>query len=249
MNVLSRSRCSRRSAHIGCRTAGRAAIALGAILCLVSCSQSGRDLGPARGEAELHPFFPWPPSQPTTFTLSCPPYVRGYTSPSLKQIGTKLEERLRERDYSDVKFFSVPPSGFAAVTPLEKIDDGGAPVTDRQRWSHNSLKVVSVRGYLEALIFGRQGNFQSFVFIITNQDIQFSQADLNYQVAQEWLRRGGTSLPAYLDKISFSSEHKCYVLVYHFRKHEGEDPVFLRVPKWTAGEHLQNAGLWRGSAW
>ena len=64
---------------------------------------------------------------------------------------------------------------------------------------------------------------------------------LQPETVQEWQRRGSLDLPAVVALLPFSDLYKVYVLVYQFRKEEGEEP--RAVTDGTVTEHLNAAGI------
>jgi hypothetical protein len=182
---------------------------------------------------QLEPFFPWPPPQP---------YVRGviprdvFTKEGIQTFGgvsVKISTELRKKGYSEFHYYSVP-DGFAMVTRLERVDSSGHPVAASQRWqdfdnANFALTEFSLTKYMIALLEQREGFFRLFVFIISPHElIPAPNLLVTPEMAREWQQGGSATLPDNIANRLFSPEYKVYVLVYEFKKVEGQPPQLIR---------------------
>jgi len=153
----------------------------------------------------------------------------------------KISTELRKSGYSGLSYYSVP-DGFAMVTRLERVDASGQPVAEPQRWQdidnpNWALTKFSLSEYLYALLQRREGLFRLFVFIVSPYDlITDSSRQATPEMVREWQQRGSATLPDSVSKRAFSARYKVYVLLYQFKKVEGQHPEL--VSDSSVAQHL-----------
>jgi len=227
-----------------------AGASLGALAGAATGSLAGAFAGQTTSEKTIEPFFPWPPPQPFLYELM-PRQAFSANVKTLSEISELLKSELANAGYSDFRFFSIRSNGFALVTRMERIDAHWHPIAGAGRWEDSgglSLDTgpFSILAYLRALFTRRAGNFRVFVMIVTPENVvPDPDKQLQPETVQDWQRRGSLSLPEVLGRLPFSDRHRVYVLVYEFRKEEGEAPK--PVKDGTAAEHLNAAGVHLGN--
>jgi len=194
----------------------------------------------------IEQFFPWPPPQPFLYEMRArQAFSKNITT--LGRISELLTSKLVHASYSDFRFFSIHSDGFALVTEMERIDAQQRPIAGPGRWADSGglaldASSFSLTTYLHALVTRRTGNFRVFVIIVTPEDVvPDPDKQLQPETVQEWQRRGSLTLPDFLGCLPFSDRHKVYVLVYEFRKEEGDEPK--PVKDGTVSKHLNAAKI------
>jgi hypothetical protein len=206
----------------------------------------------AHDEEFIESFFPWPPPQPFLYEIR-PRQTFSRNVTTLSDISELLKTKLAHSGYSDFRFFSIRRDGFALVTRMERIDAQQRSIAGPGRWEDAGGLALyagsfSIPAYLRALFTRRTGNFRVFVMIVTPENVvPDPDKQLQPETVQDWQRRGSLTLPDFLGRLPFSDRHKVYVLVYEFRKEEGQEPK--PVKDGTVIEHLNAAGiqLWNPS--
>ncbi len=124
----------------------------------------------------------------------------------------------------------------ALVTRLERINEDGSPVSERERWlvrqQDASAPGLNLDRFLQGSFFLDPGRYRAFVFIL--RDLPFPQPP------GAWLASGRNKLPPIIAGRNFSGGH-CTVLVYEFSS-DGT-AVKLLSTSLTGKEHLEKAGL------
>lgn len=197
-------------------------------------------------ESRIEPFFPWPPPQPfLSETMTRQAFPKELKT--LQAVSDHLSSALSAAGYSDFRYFSIRDDGFAEVTRMERIDDQDRPFAGASRWEDSgalsiSPDTFSVRDYLIALFRRRTGTFRVFVLLVTPENmIPDEEKQLRLETVQAWQSRGSLTLPDSIGRRPFSDRHKVYVLVYEFKKEEGETP--RTVKEGTVADHLKAMGI------
>ncbi|MBL8551076.1 MAG: hypothetical protein JNJ73_13905 [Hyphomonadaceae bacterium] len=205
--------------------------------------------GPSRGmgQAFALPDFPWPPPTPSArLVMPRAPLVAALpASQSLYDVGERLTGALLQAGYSEYSFFAAP-KGFALTARLERIRDDGTPAPEEFRFLEPSAEEpFSLTSYVSRLFFAPEGFYRQIVFVVTDQPFVASAPAPTTNTADEWLRRGATSLPDGYRRLPFGPGYNVTALVYEFRKGARDRDVATLTPGRLAGrEHLVKSGIY-----
>ena len=203
---------------------------------------------PAEAPAEpapepLRPLLPWPPPEPSARMLLP---ARLLAEPAtLGQVDDRLRDALGGAGYDDLGYFAIP-DGYAAVTRLERIDEGGQPVADADRWEMElpTVRSFDLLDYLRALLTAQTGHFRVIAFVVTSAPFTAPAADVDAAAARRWAQSGHNALTAEVRSQPFTAAYTVTALVYEFSKVRGERNVHFDLPgDLTATTHLQAAGI------
>lgn len=147
--------------------------------------------------------------------------------------------------YVALRYWAVR-DGFAAATPIEKINDDGSPhSSDRWSLTLSPPRIFSLSSYLKALFSATKGRYRMIVFVVSPHPFAQRAVPVKFQPSIDWLWSGLTHLPPSLASTPLDDSFRCTVLIYEFEQVDTYTEPFLRAPSALDGRrHLQMAGLW-----
>jgi hypothetical protein len=172
--------------------------------------------------------------------------TRFFLGRSLSEVSDKLISALERAGYAEYRLYYVP-CGFALVTRLEQIDDGGNPLDGKNRWNVEviGMRDFSLSEYLRALFLAPEGRYRLIVFVVSPENFRTVRGAVSRRTALEWLERGATSLDEVFRQIEFSNEFRATALIYEFYARGRSEEPRLELPSTLSGdEHLAKAHLW-----
>jgi hypothetical protein len=81
-------------------------------------------------------------------------------------------------------------------------------------------------------------------FIVTDQPVVTANRQATYADLTSKLPPGADRLPQGISSRIVSKETKCTVLIYEFKKADGQDAVVIVPGSLDAKDHLQRSALW-----
>jgi hypothetical protein len=166
---------------------------------------------------------------------------------SLFDVSEKLVTALQRAGYVEHSFYYAP-CGFALVTRLEQIDDGGTPLEGQNRWNINvvaGLRVFSLSEYLRALFLAPMGRYRLVVFVVSPQNFVTAKGVISRDKVLEWLSGGSVSLDEVFRNIKFDDTFRITALIYEFyASGRSEEPRLERPSTLSGDQHLAGAHLW-----
>ncbi len=189
------------------------------------------------------PSFPWPPPRASAEYRINNRWVTAGDQTTLSQVADRIEAALSAAQYETWRYLAVP-SGFALVTPIERIDLNGNLKDPRFGTQLPSLADMTFVEFLFALGKAPAGHYRVFVFVIT--DVPFNQAEerISRKEAQGWMRSGLTQLPPDVGSMKYGPRYGTTALVYEFSKVAKRPATLVAPSKASASAHLQRARLW-----
>jgi len=176
--------------------------------------------------------FPRPP-----WAASASYVLPDYFFESRRTVGEvvdKINLALENNGFDKQSFFPTEAGGVALVTRLERINEDGSPVSERERWlvRQQDARGLNLDRFLQGSFFLDAGRYRAFVFILRDLPVP--------QPPGAWRASGRNKLPPIIALRTFSGGH-CTVLVYEFSS-DGT-AVKLLSTSLTGKEHLEKAGL------
>jgi len=201
--------------------------AMSTLVCLIFALEKS---SPLRESTSVAPDFPWPPPKPSSRWSIRQDHISDRNS--LKTLGDYdrlLSKSLAAAEYSELSYFRVP-DGFALVTRIECIDDGGCPLPGVARWKLDQpvmqrFSILDIRLLLASLLKAEAGRFRVLVFIVTDVPFSGDRAEPTYGQAGEWLRRGLNVLPPSIASQLTNPGFVLSVLTYEFTKSVADGQV------------------------
>jgi hypothetical protein len=164
------------------------------------------------------------------------------TRPKLKDVDAALSAAFAKCGYGEKSFYAVP-DGFAMASRLEQINADGSFGPNRWSLETAPLKNFSIESYLHALFQARAGHFRVVVFIVTNHPFQQTDAKINFEQAQIWLKKGLNALPRKIGDRDYTDDYICSALIYEFKTLGGGQAAFVEPSEITGQMHLEKSGL------
>jgi hypothetical protein len=192
----------------------------------------------------LPPAFPWPPPNPSAQASLSMGSLQGLT---FGDVDARISQALASAGYDEKSYYAVP-NGFVTVTRLEQMDSAGYP-SSYDRWV-SSLKPISLTGfslsrYLEALFSVPKGHYRIFVFLVTSNMVFPSGNPVNQSEAENWVVKGASKLPSYIEVMPYTNEHTTTIYIYEFIQSGVGGAANQNIPSdFTGRQHLEHAGLW-----
>lgn len=195
------------------------------------------------GNESKLPRFPWPPPRFTSKTRIDRQWLVGPDG-TLGDAAARLDAAIVQAGYEAPGYYAIP-GGFAMATRMEQIEADGTPVDEAQRWSTGlpPPKISSLGDYLSALLSAREGYYRVIVFTFSDQPVAASSVKASEADANDWAPGGADRLPDGVARQPFSSNHRCLVLVYEFRKLAGSNPTANPDGAPPALVHLERSGI------
>jgi HEAT repeat protein len=187
------------------------------------------------------PTFSLPPPHPSAYDV-IDRRLFGRDHENLQTVHSRLAGILRSLGYQTQSLLRVP-GGFALMTLIERIDEGGKPYKPPARWTRTRVPPRSLRQYLEVLFAEKPGRFRLFVFIVTPRSYLGQPTnELSEGRADSMLQRGGRVLPSSIANRSFENQY-CHVLVYTYEKRPGKRASLVNEDPLQLAGHLTGAGI------
>jgi hypothetical protein len=197
----------------------------------------------ATGDASDDAGFPWPPPMPSAREVLPPELFGAGRLLTLGEADALLTRALRSNGYTETSYYEVP-GGFAVVTRMEQINDGGGFAPARWRLEPGPLARFSLRGYLEALFTAPRGHYRVIVFVVTDTPVTTQSVAVTSADAVRWIGRGHGWLPQQIATLPFVAATRCTALVYEFDRTGSRDPHLVIPGRLMGRDHLLGAGLW-----
>jgi hypothetical protein len=162
---------------------------------------------------------------------------------SIATFDAQLQTKLRAAGYDDFSYFSAP-FGYALATRIERIDEGGYPLSGSLRWA-TELKPIPPQGfidYVNKVLHDEEGYFRIFVFVITRDTSQPAETPALFIEAQRWATTGCKNLPQDMLAIKIAPDHIFYVLSYVFSARKGKEAKQMDAFA-PASEQLKKVGF------
>jgi len=203
-----------------------------------------------RPQQELSGFprFPWPPPAPSAQLLLPDGLFRGTSAAatSLADVGDKIVRALRQADYQEFSFYSVP-NGFALVARLERMSPDGQPLPADFRYiAPDAAQPFSFSQYIRSLFFAPQGFYRFIAFVVTDQPFVTAAKGIDAAGAQQLLREGANRLPPQFGNRPFTPAHDVSALIYEYRKGSAVGDVSEILPgRLPAATHLERTRIYQ----
>ena len=217
----------------------------------VPAAQPADDPGQLDAEVRINKFpVPVPPPSAETPPLSLK-FVPGQDKHPVKfgDVEDALSDLIDAAGYDWRQFYDYP-GGFAMVTRVEQTTPDWTPMPPPERWAVNvgSIKSWSVGEVIRRFAAAPSGYYQVIVFIVTNQPVVPSAQQATYADLTTKLPPGADRLPEGISSRVADKETRCTVLIYEFRKSDGQDAAVIVPGSLDARDHLQRTALWPGLA-
>lgn len=193
--------------------------------------------------------LPWPPPEPSGF-VEIPTSQLGVVVPAtLGGMADVIEAALARAGYERQHYrYVAVPGGIAVLTRIEQVDAHGHPLADPvARWNITvPVAPLSLGDYLRALAFGRTGYYR-FALILFTTALDGFEGRMSDEQAERIFAAGSVVLEHELRTERVSPDHRLWVLIYEFKKHEADDRVTFNEPgEITTGEHVNALQLVSG---
>jgi len=169
------------------------------------------------------------------------------TSSKMSDIDLMLTKALYSCGYRELKYYTIP-KGFAIVTGIEQIDNEGRPLPEPDRWSSQTkfIDKFSLTEYVKALFKADKGYFRIIVFIVTSDNISFSDNKITKNTARSWFNSGNFRLSKRLKSAVYTRKHTLNAFIYEFEVNENNNEPVLSLPSPNRGEkHLKQTNIWQ----
>ena len=201
----------------------------------------------SRDEAQLTPFFPWPPPAPSGRRLLQVADLGGNTPVNTwGHVADRFVAYIRGGRFRSWGFYSAP-GGFAVVPQIEQLDDRtGQALPGDERWA-TEIRIAST-SVLEGLLTVRRpkGIYRAIVFVLTTDPRTgdpVTDPRRMMEAARRWGISGAVDLPASLRDRPVATDQRLFALVYEFQS-PISGPTTVNSPgRWDIDRHLRDAGL------
>ena len=113
---------------------------------------------------------------------------------------------------------------------------------------HPNLRHVGIGEVIRRFSSAPSGYYQVIVFIVTDQPVVTAAQQATYADLTSKLPPGADRLPQGISSRTASKGTKCTVLIYEFKKSDGQDAAVIVPGSLDARDHLQRTALWPGLA-
>ena len=211
-----------------------------------NASPNGSGLNTQVAEAEPLPnLWPWPPPTPSGKHVLQRELFDTGESPTFGNVNDQLRAALASVGHEEVGYYHVP-GGFAMVTRLERMEEGGATVTS-DRWVREAPRPEvgwSLSNYIRALITTTSGHFRVLAFITAAESFHPSETAVDTDTLHQWAMFGENVLPDPVRNLPFEDGVEITALVYEVSKIRGARRVIVHVPgQLTGADHLRHLGV------
>lgn len=190
-------------------------------------------------------------SQMRIFPIPYPKASAVYTFPwnevalkgtrNFSSVDSAISTALNKAGYNTRGYYYIQ-HGFALVTRIEKINTDGSCKSGPERWEIDLNPPRNFWDYLSNFVDAPKGYFRIVVFLVTDIDLTSKKEQVDKKVASDWVDNGYTKLPVVYSNIPFTPNHSVTVLIYEFKKVEGQ-PATLTSNRLQAKEHLLKSRL------
>jgi len=181
----------------------------------------------------------WPPPPHSGWHV-LPRQLHADEGATLGDLHRRLTEVLEDAGYRGSRLFAVP-GGFALVTPIERIDESGAPHPARWLPARPPLRRFELVEQLAQLFLAPPGDFRVVALVVTSRiDLSGGGED----TLPDLTPGGGRQLPPELATQEVG-DHYLHALVYHYEKEPGRRSLRRPSPI-PVTEHLRRAGILEG---
>lgn len=190
------------------------------------------------------PAYPkWPPEKAST-RIGLDYLIEGREGLSLYDAGQRLRTALREANYIQHSFYSVP-GGFILVTDTEQISPEGAGYTGTKRYQMPGEGRDSWWLIIRDLFLERPDSFYRYIaIVVSDQPFSAVGEELTREEAVERLQLGNTDLGQEAREFAFTSNHSVTALIYEFMNGGADTKLEMISPgRLDAGLHLSASGL------
>lgn len=165
------------------------------------------------------------------------------------EVEDSLTDLITDAGYDWRQIYAFP-GGFAIVTRVEQTRADWTPMLPPDRWAADvgEIKDWSVSEVIRRFASAPSGYFQVIAFIVTDQPVMTTTKPATYSDLTSKLPPGADRLPKALSDPSINDDTRCTVLVYEFRKADGQDAVAIVPGSASARDHLTRASLSTGLA-
>ena len=207
--------------------------------------------GQLDAEVKINKFpVPVPPPSAETPPLSLK-FVAGQEKHPITfgDVEDSLSDLINAAGYDWRQFYDYP-GGFAMVTRVEQTRPDWTPMPSPARWAVNvgSIKSWSIGEVIRRFSSAPSGYYQVIVFIVTDQPVVTAAQQATYADLTSKLPPGADRLPQGISSRTASKGTKCTVLIYEFKKSDGQDAAVIVPGSLDARDHLQRTALWPGLA-
>jgi hypothetical protein len=201
------------------------------------------------GKLQEAPVLEWPPPKATSFWTESGASVLEPGNGNLSTVAERLSNDLSQCGYEPRWYFIFDGErqGFAAITPIEQIDESGRPREGRDRWSlgppdwgHTFIQ------YLRALVTPPPGHYRSFLIAVTPLPFNASATSIDRNALVGLYDAGTGDLSRFLRTNRFDERFALGVYVYEFESTSVSSPAALigtQGRRLSAQEHLRASGL------
>jgi hypothetical protein len=214
-------------------------------------AKDAEDPGQLDAQVKINKFpSPVPPPSAETPPLSLK-FVPGQADHPIKfgDVEDALSDLINSAGYDWRQFYDYP-GGFAMVTRVEQTRPDWTPMPSPARWAVNvgSIQNWSIGEVIRRFASAPSGYYQVIVFVVTDQPVVSSGQQATYADLTSKLPPGADRLPKGISDRVASNETRCTVLIYEFRKADGQDAAVIVPGSLDARDHLQRNALWPGLA-
>jgi hypothetical protein len=213
--------------------------------------KEANDPGQLDAEVKINKFpAPVPPPSAETPPLSLK-FVAGQRKHPITfgDVEDSLSDLINTAGYDWRQFYDYP-GGFAMVTRVEQTRPDWTPMPSPARWAVNvgSIKSWSIGEVIRRFASAPSGYYQVIVFVVTDQPVMTASQPATYADLTSKLPPGADRLPQGISSRVAGKETKCTVLIYEFKKADGQDAAVIVPGSLDARDHLERTALWAGLA-
>lgn len=210
------------------------------------CEPSPPIAAPCETRPDLDiPAYPtWPPETPSS-SISIDYLIEDREGLSLYDAGQRLRTSLREADYGQHSFYSVP-GGFILVTVTEQIDTQGKTLPAEQRYlDPGEGREASLLLRIRDLFFERPDAFYRYIaIVVSDRGISTSDEALTSDEARRRVSGGISNLGADARDIAFDESFNVTALIYEYvNEGVGTELKMIDPRRLDAALHLDRTGL------
>lgn len=185
-------------------------------------------------------FLPWPPPQTTSIGDVSRYFPSGNKFDDYSQAITK---HMKLRGYETLRYFAVE-EGFGITTDLERLNEDGT-VSSNRRVEGKTAKLDSFFDYVRSLLYGEDGLFRIFVFLVTAKDPQPTSKAATAEDLQRWKSTGMLGLSPQRSEMTALPLTRVWLLTYEFRPSRSKNAELKAVTnsKFSFKDHANILGL------
>ena len=185
-------------------------------------------------------FLPWPPPQTTSIGDVSRYFPSGNKFDDYSQAITK---HMKLRGHETLRYFAVE-EGFGITTELERLNEDGT-VSSNRRVEGKTAKLDSFFDYVRSLLYGEDGLFRIFVFLVTAKDPQPTSKAATAEDLQRWKSTGMLGLSPQRSEMTALPLTRVWLLTYEFRPSRSKNAELKAVTnsKFSFKDHAKTLGL------